>query len=90
MRTLALFIAAVAAPAVAADWLQFGFDPSHSGSNPAESMLSRANVAQLRLLYSVALPARVDGAPVLLTNVAVAKKSRKDLLYLTARDGTLI
>ena len=90
MRTLALFIAAVAAPAVAADWLQFGFDPSHSGSNPAESTLSRANVAQLRLLYSVALPARVDGAPVLLTNVAVAKKSRKDLLYLTARDGTLI
>ena len=90
MRAFALLVAAVAAPAVAADWLQFGFDASHSGTNPSETALSPANVSQLRLLYSVALPAKAEGAPVLLTNVGVAKKSKKDVLYLTLRNGTLI
>jgi len=90
MRAFALFVAAVAAPAVAADWLQFGFDASHSGTNPNETALSPANVSQLRLLYSIALPAKAEGSPVLLTNVGVAKKSKKDVLYLTLRNGTLV
>lgn len=89
MRAFALLVAVVAAPAAATDWLQFGFDPAHSGVNPGETALTSANVAQLSLLYSVALPVKAEGAPVLLTNVTTPFGS-KDVLYLTLRDGTLI
>ena len=86
---LALFGATFAAPAPATDWLQFGFDASHSGTNPQETTLSPANVNRLKLLYSTTLPAKAEGAPVLLTNVATPTGT-KDVLYLTLHDGTLI
>ena len=90
MRTLVLFAAATtAAPAAATDWLQFGFDASHSGVNPAETLLSPTNVGQLKLLYSTALPGKAEGAPVLLTQVTTAAGT-KDVLYLTLNNGTLI
>jgi hypothetical protein len=89
MRLLGLLFAAVAAPAAATDWLQFGFDASHSGINPEEVQLSAANVAQTKLLYSVQLPGPVDGAPVLLTKVDTPVGQR-DVLYMTQSNGTLI
>ena len=90
MRVLAVVVAAsVAAPAAAADWLQFGFDASHSGVNPAETALTAANVSQLTLLYSTTLSGKPEGAPVLLENV-VTPAGTKDVLYLTFNDGTLI
>jgi len=88
MRALALLVAMVATPAAATDWLQFGFDPSHSGVNPAETTLAPANVSQLQLLYSATLPGPVEGAPVLLTQVTTPAGT-KDVLYLTADNGTL-
>ena len=90
MRPL-VFVAAlaVAVPASAADWLQFGFDARHSGVNPDETTISAANVAQLKLLYSATLPGKAEGAPVLLTNVT-APSGVKDVLYLTLNTGTLI
>ena len=93
MRALAFVLVMGAAPAAAADWLQFGFDPSHRGINTAETTLSPANVAQLKLLYSVTLPAKAEGAPVLLANVVSSghgKKSKYDVLFLTLRNGTLL
>jgi len=89
MRALTLLLAVVGAPALATDWLQFGFDPSHSGVNPAEHTLTQANVSQLRLFYSATLPGKVEGAPVLLTNVTTPF-GVKDVLYMTATNGTLI
>ena len=90
MRAYVVMVAAlVAAPVSATDWLQFGFDASHSGVNPAETALAPGNVSQLRLRYSTALPARAEGAPVLLTRVATPT-GRKDVLFLTLRDGTLL
>lgn len=90
MRVLvSIALLAAAAPAAAADWPQFGFDPSHSGVNSAEVELTAANVAQLRLLYSVALPGKADGAPVLLAAAATASGVR-DVLYLTLQNGTLV
>jgi len=89
MRALTLLLAVVGAPALATDWLQFGFDPSHSGVNPAEHTLTHANVAQLGLFYSATLPGKVEGAPVLLTNVTTPLGVR-DVLYMTVTNGTLI
>ena len=90
MRTLVAPLAlSLAAPAYATDWPQFGFDASHSGVNSAEHALNAANVASLHLLYSVALPGKAEGAPVLLEQVDT-HSGRKDHLYLTLNDGTLI
>ena len=89
MRAFTLLFAVVATPALATDWLQFGFDSSHSGVNPDERALTPDNVAQLKLLYSTTLPDTAEGAPVLLTNV-VTPLGTKDVLYLTLEDGTLL
>jgi len=90
MRALVLLVVAVAAaPASAADWLQFGLDSSHSGINPQETTLTRATVAQLRLLYSATLPGTAEGAPVLLSGVSTPSGTQ-DVLYLTLSNGTLI
>jgi len=90
MRVLGLLAAVMnTAPAAATDWLQFGFDPSHSGVNPYEAQLSAANVAQTKLLYSLQLPGLADGAPVFLSRVDTPVGQR-DLLFLTLSDGRLI
>jgi outer membrane protein assembly factor BamB len=73
----------------AVDWPQFGFDPQHSGNNSQETMLGRNNVATLRPLYHVVLPAIADGAPAFVANVATAGGS-KDLLFLTTKAGHLL
>ena len=82
-------IACIIQAADAADWLQFGFDPAHSGRNPDETQLGAANVSNLRLRYSVALPGTAPGAPVLLGSVPLAGGVR-DVLYLTLENGTLL
>ena len=85
----ALALAFGASPAVAADWLQFGFDPAHSGNNPAERLLTRQNVQYLRPMYSATLPGTAEGAPVFLSAVNTSGGT-KDVLYLTLNKGTLL
>ena len=51
----------VAISAPAADWMQFGFDPAHSGNNPAETTLSASATGEFALtallpIYTVTLP----------------------------------
>jgi hypothetical protein len=75
--------------ATAADWLQFGYDAAHSGTNPSETALTGANVARLKLLYSAPLPGLVPGAPVLLSGVSTSAGIR-DVLYATQSNGALL
>ena len=74
---------------LAADWMQFGYDPTHSGNNTVESTLTANNVDQLRRRYNVSLPSNVDGAPVYLSNVSTSGGTR-DLLFLLAQNGNLM
>jgi outer membrane protein assembly factor BamB len=80
--------------ATAADWLQFGFDPAHSGNNPAETTLSASGSGEFALtalfsVYNVTLPGVADGAPAFLSGVATANGSR-DLLFLETKDGHVL
>ena len=79
----------VFAPAFAADWMQFGYDATHSGNNTAETTLTPANVDQLQRRYRATLPSSVDGAPVFLSDVSTSGGTR-DLLFLLAQNGTLM
>jgi len=74
--------------ATAADWLQFGYDAQHSGSNTAETQLSSGNVATAAQVYSVSLPHSSDSSPVLLSGVTTAS-GVKDLIFLIAKGGYL-
>jgi outer membrane protein assembly factor BamB len=71
------------------DWLQFDFDARHSGVNPAEGLITAANVASLGVIFDVSLPAVVDGAPAYLSGVGTASGLR-DLLFVTTKDGRLV
>ena len=68
------------------DWLQFYGNAQHSGDNLSETTLSSQNVAGLAPLFQVTLPAVVDGAPAILTNVTTATGTQ-DLAFVTTKDG---
>jgi hypothetical protein len=70
-------------------WPQFGFDASHSGSNPAEERISPATVARLKVRFRTLLPSVADGAPAYLSGVDTAE-GRRDLLYATTKAGELV
>jgi hypothetical protein len=88
MRTKALFVACcmVSLPAAAADWLQWGYDPAHSGNNPDEATITSSNVAQLTRRFDVTMNAQTNAAPVLARTVATPGGTR-DLLFVTAQSG---
>ena len=75
--------------ASAADWPQFGLDARHSGTSAQETTIHAGNVATLHKIYSVTLPAVVDGAPAFLAEVPTAG-GVKDLLFLTTKDGRIL
>lgn len=84
-----LLAAACAAPfgtAAAADWLQWGYDAAHSGSNPDEATITPANVSQLTRRYNVTMTATTNAAPVLARAVATPSGT-KDLIVVTAQSG---
>ena len=81
---------ALAGPAAAADWLQFGYDSAHSGFNRAETGYPTASGNSV--LFHYQLPAgteRIDGAPVFLGNVATNSGTR-NLLFALSNNGTII
>jgi hypothetical protein len=71
------------------DWPQFGFDAAHSGNNPLESTVSRANVASLARLFSVHLPEIADGAPILAAGISTSSGT-KDLIFVTTKAGRVV
>jgi PQQ-like domain len=74
--------------APSSDWLQFGFDPTHSGINPNEFLLNPSNVQLLALKYSKTFSAPAQGTPVFLGNVATSQ-GVIDLLFVKLNDGSL-
>ncbi|MBO9661293.1 PQQ-binding-like beta-propeller repeat protein [Dokdonella sp.] len=93
MRTKAVSLAGVIAcclcsSASAADWLQWGYDPSHSADNPDETTIGAANVAQLTRRYQVTMSANANVAPVLARAIDTPG-GNKDLLFVTAQNGRL-
>jgi outer membrane protein assembly factor BamB len=91
LATLALLAASSGARAVEAtrDWPQFGYDAQHSGFNRREDRLGPGNVAGLRMLFRVDLPAPTDGAPVYLEAPADSPDTGP-LLFVTTRAGDLV
>ena len=75
--------------ACATDWPQFGYDAAHSGNNPAEHVLTSANVAQMTRRYSVTIPDTVDSAPVYLANVSTPAGVR-NLLFALGQTGKFL
>ena len=71
------------------DWLQNGGDPQHSANNTLETILGPSNVANLQLLYQVALPAAADGAPVYLSAVPT-QNGTQDLIFSTTKAGHIV
>ncbi len=84
--TLLLTGFALGNTAAAADWLQWGYDPAHTGNNPDEHQVSAANVAQMTRRYDITLPDNVDSAPVYAGGIQTPSGVR-DLLFLTYRYG---
>jgi hypothetical protein len=87
-------LSASAAPT--SDWLQFGYDPTHSGINPKEFLLNAGNVHLLTLKYSKAFqptvpgtPAPAQGTPVFLSSVTTSQ-GVIDMLFVTLNDGSIL
>jgi len=103
MRWTLLIVAVIAAAMSgsascgAADWTMFGFGPRHAGYNPAESLISPANVSTLKPAWAFSLTeyAKANGLPtkrqwivaqpVVATNV-VGAGGAMDMLFIG--DGT--
>jgi polyvinyl alcohol dehydrogenase (cytochrome) len=66
------------APAPEADWPQSAHDPAHSGYNPAETILSPANVAGLRLAWTGTIGDNDYSPPAIAGGV----------VYVDSEDGT--
>ena len=86
---LLAFAAADARGAASYDWPQFNGNARRSGNNTSETTLSTANVAQLKQLFQVTLPAVADGAPAVLTSV-VTSGGAEDLLFVNTKPGNLL
>jgi outer membrane protein assembly factor BamB len=84
---LAIAAAASSAAACATDWLQFGFDASHSGYNPAETSIA-SNLDSLQLSFATPLPAKSDDAPVYAV-VQIGGASR-GVVFVTTIEGHLV
>src|SRR5271154_6024254 len=88
---LILSASGVAGPALATDWLQYGFDQPQSSFNRAEKgySTSTGNVAAPGFSAGVSLPSASDSTPIYLGNVATASGT-KNLLFVIAKNGTLL
>jgi uncharacterized repeat protein (TIGR01451 family) len=78
------------------NWLQFDFNAQHSGNNTLETTITKANVANLTLLFQMTLPPSAngylrvaDGAPAYLSGVSIGGVST-DLTFVTTRGADLI
>lgn len=71
------------------DWLQFNFDPQHSGNNTKEKEITRQNVGRLHQLFKISLPSIVDGAPAYLSNVKTSS-GIINMFFVTTKDGHII
>ena len=85
----AVSLSVATSPAWAYDWLQFGGNAQHSGSNTAETTNTPANVSTLVSKFEATLPSVADSTPVYLEGVTTAG-GVKNLLFVTTRDGWIV
>jgi hypothetical protein len=71
------------------DWLQFGGDSRHSGSNTLETNITAQNVSGLQQLFKIDLPETIEGTPMVLTNVSTPSGVH-DVGYVTTRTGVIL
>jgi hypothetical protein len=87
---LILLASGAAGSAFATDWLQFGYDQAQSSFNRAERGYSTSgNAAAPGFAAGISLPTSSDSTPILLGGVSTAS-GIKDLIFLTAKNGTLL
>jgi outer membrane protein assembly factor BamB len=72
------------------DWTQFGFDPSGTRNNSAETRITAANVANLHLFWRSQLPDIADSTPALLHGLTFPDGAVRNVLYLTTKSGSLL
>src|SRR5947209_5075966 len=70
-------------------WLQFDGNAQHSGYNPSETLLTRANVGTLHQLFAVSLPDVADGDPAYQATV-YSNGAYHNVLFLTTHDGHIV
>ena len=94
MRTASIRYVAAAAMMVfaassrATDWLQFGMNPQHSGTNTLENGYSTAT-GNVLAFPAVSMPSPIDVAPVFVAGVTMPS-GVKDLLFAMTQDGALL
>jgi outer membrane protein assembly factor BamB len=71
------------------DWLQFNFDPQHSGNNTKEIKINQQNVGNLHQLFKISLPSIADGTPVYLGDIKTLTGS-VNLIFVTTKEGHII
>lgn len=88
-RAIAIAIAGLG-HAYAADWMQFGYDAAHSGSNPLETAIDHSNVASLVELVHVdwSPDDSIEGAAVFAASLPTAMGVR-DVLFVGSGSGSL-
>ena len=83
------YFAAAAAPASAANWPLFGFDPARSSFNTAERSLTVANVHRLRERWKIPLGDVADSTPILIQRVQIGR-AYQSMLFQTRKDGVTL
>jgi outer membrane protein assembly factor BamB len=83
---VALGLAAAASRASATNWPLFGFDPSRSGFNSAERMITVGNVHRLHERWQISLGAVADSTPILVQHVRIGR-AYHPMLFQTTKDG---
>ncbi len=71
------------------DWLQFNFDPQHSGNDTKETKITPQDVGSLRQLFKISLPSTADGAPAYLSDVQTPS-GIINMIFVTTKDGRII
>lgn len=75
-------------PVVASNWPVFGHDPSRSGVDAGDGILTRVNVHRLQARWQITFPNHdvADSTPILLQNVYV-RGTRRTMLFQTTKLG---
>jgi outer membrane protein assembly factor BamB len=76
-------------PVCSYNWLQFGGNAQHTGSNLKETIITGANVSQLKQLFQVTLGASIDG-PVAYLSSVTTPSGTKDVVYGTTWVGGIV
>jgi len=71
------------------NWLQFNFDPQHSGNDTEEMKITKQNVSSLHRLFKISLPSIADGAAAYLSNVKT-NAGKINIIFITTKDGHII